>query len=143
MGREMGLQILVFTSFGLTANPRHKNPGTWNGERELLKYFGDVSGIFQGICLLSFVGKGLSSKPSGKCIVVPNFCFLSWRLQKLATCLFFNFLYLCKVSETLDKLDIRHFIRVPPLMFCVFVIYQKNQRGDPCKMSNINVVHFF
>ena len=91
----------------------------------------------------SFGLKGVFSKPSGKCIVVPNFCFLSWRLQKLATCLFFNFLYLCKVSETLDKLDIRHFIRVPPLMFYVFVIYQKNQRGDPCKMSNINVVHFF
>ena len=36
--------------------------------------------------------KGVSSKPSGKMIVVPNFCFLSQRLQILATCLFLNFL---------------------------------------------------
>ena len=37
MGREMGLQILVFTSFGLTANPGHKNPGTCKGNKNNLK----------------------------------------------------------------------------------------------------------
>ena len=36
--------------------------------------------------------KGLSSKPSGKCIVAPNLCFLSKRRQILATCLLFYFL---------------------------------------------------
>ena len=93
-----------------------------------------------GTCKYLIVVKGVSSKPSRKCIVVPNFCFLSQRLQILATCLFLNFLLLCKVSERLDKLDIIHFIRVPPLMFFVFVIYQKFKGGDPYKMSNINVV---
>ena len=63
-----------------------------------------------GTCKYLIVVKGVSSKPSRKCIVVPNFWFLSQRLQILATCLFLNFLLLCKVSERLDKLDIIHFI---------------------------------
>ena len=50
-------------------------------------------------------------------IVVPNLCFLSLRTQILATCLFLNFAELCKVSARLDNIDIRHFIRVPPLNF--------------------------
>ena len=58
-------------------------------------------------------------------IVVPNLCFLSLRTQILATCLFLNFAELCKVSARLDNIDIRHFIRVPPLMFFDFLIYQK------------------
>ena len=31
----------------------------------------------------------------------------------MATCLFFNFLLLCKVLAKLDNIDIRYFIRVP------------------------------
>ena len=62
--------------------------------------------------------KGVSSKPSGKYILGPDFCFLSQRPQILDTCLFFNFAELCKVSVRLDNIDIRHFTRVPPLNFC-------------------------
>ena len=87
--------------------------------------------------------KGVSSKPSGNLIVAPIFCFLSQRLQISDTCLFFNFLKLCKVSERLGKFDIRHFIRVPPLMFFCFCNLPKIQRGDPCKMTNIKVVQSF
>ena len=36
--------------------------------------------------------KGVFSKPSGNYIVSPNLCFLSQRLQIVATCLFFDFL---------------------------------------------------
>ena len=43
------------------------------------------------------VEKGVFSKPSGNHIVAPIFCFLSKRLQILATCLFFKFAKLCKV----------------------------------------------
>ena len=42
-------------------------------------------------------------------------------LQILATCLFFDFAELC--------IYIRHFVRVPTLMFIVFVIYQKFKGG--------------
>ena len=35
------------------------------------------------------------------------------------------------------------FYKGPPLMFFVFVIYQKFKGGDPCKMCNINVVQSF
>ena len=69
--------------------------------------------------------KGVFSKPSGNYIVGPNLCFLSQRPQILATCLFSNFAELCKVSARLDNIDIRHFVRVPPLMFFDFAIYQK------------------
>ena len=54
--------------------------------------------------------KGVFSKPSGKLILGPGFCFLSWRPQILAICLFFNFAELCKVSVILDNIDIRHFM---------------------------------
>ena len=87
--------------------------------------------------------KGISSKPSGDCIVAPIFCFLSQRLQILATCLFFFSLTNCKVSERLDNIHIRHFTRVSPLLFFCFCNLPKIQRGDPCKMSNINVVQSF
>ena len=59
--------------------------------------------------------KGVFSQSSGKSIVALIFCFLSQRLQILATCLFFCFIKLCKVSARLNKLDIRHFIRVKNL----------------------------
>ena len=36
--------------------------------------------------------KGVFSKPSGKMINVPNFCFFNWKLQIFATCLFLDFL---------------------------------------------------
>ena len=51
----------------------------------------------------------------------------------MATCLFFNFAELCKVSARLDNIDIRHFIRVPPLMFFDFAIYQKFKGGTLIK----------
>ena len=84
--------------------------------------------------------KGVFSKPSGNCIVVPNFCLLSQRLQILATCLFFNFAELCKVWAKSNKVDISHFIRVPPLMFFDSIDLPKIQRGDPYKMTIINFV---
>ena len=76
---------------------------------------------------------GLFSRPSGKMIVAPNLCFLSYRLQILATCLFFDFDWLCKVSAMLDNIDARHFIRVPPLMFFYFAVYQKFKGGTLIK----------
>ena len=48
--------------------------------------------------------EGVFSKPSGNHIVAPFFCFLSYRLQILATCLFFHFAELCKVSARLDNI---------------------------------------
>ena len=87
--------------------------------------------------------KEVFSKRSGNCIVAPNFCLFSQRLQILGTCLFFNFAELCKISVRLDYIDTRHFIRVPPLMFFYFLIYQKFKGGDPYKMSNINDVQSF
>ena len=38
--------------------------------------------------LISSSVKGVFSKPSGKCIVAPNLCLLSQRLQIVAVCLF-------------------------------------------------------
>ena len=73
--------------------------------------------------------KGVFSKPSGNLIVAPIFRFQSQRLQILATCLFFDFLNPCKVSERLDNIDVIYFQRVPPLMFFDFVIYQKFKGG--------------
>ena len=61
----------------------------------------------------------------------------------MATCLFFYFVWLCKVSERLNTIYIGHFTRVPPLMFFCFCNLPKIQRGDPCKMSKINVVQSF
>ena len=43
---------------------------------------------------------------------------------------FSNFPLLCKVSARLDKLDIRHFIRVP-FEFWVHYKIKRHQRGDP------------
>jgi hypothetical protein len=40
----------------------------------------------------------------------------------------------------LDNIYIRHFTRVPPFEFLVNYKNKKHQRGDPCKMSNRNVV---
>ena len=51
----------------------------------------------------------------------------------MATCLFFHFSELCKVSARLDNIDIRHFIRVPPLMFFDFEIYQEFKGGTLMK----------
>ena len=78
---------------------------------------------------LSQILKGVFSKPSRNLILGPDFCLLSYILQILATCLFFHFAELCKVSARLDNIDIRHFIRVPPLMFFDFAIYQKFKGG--------------
>ena len=64
---------------------------------------------------------------------MPNLCLLSKRLQILAACLFFNFAELCKVSGRLDNIDIRNFIRVPPMMFFDLVIYQKFKGGTLIK----------
>ena len=73
--------------------------------------------------------KGVFSKPSGKYNVVPNLCFLSWRLQILAPCLFFNFLWLCKVLETLGNIYTRHFTMVLPLNFWWIT---KTPKSDQC-----------
>ena len=72
--------------------------------------------------------KGAFSKSSGDYIVVPNFCLLSLRLQILTTCLFFEFLWLCKVSERFDNFYIRHFTMVPPLNFW-WITKTKNIKG--------------
>ena len=77
--------------------------------------------------------KGVFSKPSEKHIVAPNLWFLSQRPQILATCLFLNFAELCKVSARLDNIDIRHFIRVPPLNFWQIKKIKKHQRGTLIK----------
>ena len=53
--------------------------------------------------------------------------------QILAACLFFHFAELCKFSARLDNIDIRHFIRVPPLIFFDFLIYQKFKGGTLIK----------
>ena len=83
--------------------------------------------------LLETFLKGVFSKPSGNHIVSPNLCFLSQRPQILAACLFFHFAELCKFSARLDNIDIRHFIRVPPLIFFDFLIYQKFKGGTLIK----------
>ena len=77
--------------------------------------------------------KGVFSKHSGNHIVAPNLCFLSKRPQILATCLFFNFAELCKVSARLDNIYIRHFPMVSPLVFFIFVIHQKFKGGTIVK----------
>ena len=46
---------------------------------------------------------------------------------------FFDFLWLCKISETLDNIYVRHFTMVPPLMFFVFLIHQKFKGGTIVK----------
>ena len=66
--------------------------------------------IFQTFWKLHCVTKSLFFK-----LETSNFGYL----------LIFNFAELCKVSERLDNIDIRHFIRVPPLMFFDFLIYKK------------------
>ena len=43
--------------------------------------------------------KRVISKPSGKHILGPDFCFSSYRPQILAICLSFNFAELCKVGQ--------------------------------------------
>ena len=54
------------------------------------------------------------------------------------TCLFFYFAKLCKVCLRSAKLDITHFMRVPPLDF----YKQKKSKGDPYKMSNIKFFQY-
>ena len=98
---------------------------------------------YSGVLLWRQVLKGLSFKPSGDCIVVPIFCFLSWRLQILASGLFFYFIWLCKVLARLDKIYILCILRRSPFDVFCFCNLPKIQRGDPCKMSNINVVQPF
>ena len=75
-----------------------KNLLSWNGElKKGMKKFRcskKATSISKYPCWF----KGVSSKPSGNLIVVPNFCFL-------ANCLYFNFLELCKVSVRLDKMS--------------------------------------
>ena len=46
---------------------------------------------------LIIIIKGVFSKPSGKLILGPDFCLLSYLLQILATCLLFYFAELCQV----------------------------------------------
>ena len=90
--------------------------------------YGGLTYIFKGKrqlfgqCLML---KGVFSKHSGNCIVVPNFGYL----------LIYYFVELCKVWARSDKLDIRHFIKVPLWCFFVFCNLPKIQKGDPCKMS--------
>ena len=77
-----------------------------------------MSDILEGLKFQALEGlKGLFSKPSGSHILGPHYCLSSEISQILATCLFFNFAELCKVSARLDNIDIRNFIRVPPLSF--------------------------
>ena len=58
----------------------------------------DANSRMKNIKLLEFKAKlfpelkGVFSKPSGNLIVSPIFCFWSYRLKILATCLFFDFL---------------------------------------------------
>ena len=81
--------------------------------------------------------KGVSSKPSGDCIVAPNFCFLSFKFWLLA---YFFILFDCaKIQKdwTTFILDI-----LQDDVFC-FCNLPKIQRGDPCKMYNITVVQSF
>ena len=65
--------------------------------------------------------------------------FLFFELETSNSGLFFHFVWLCKVSERLDNIYIRHFTRAPPLMLIVFLIYQKFKG----KLSTINVVQSF
>ena len=81
--------------------------------------------------------KGVFSKHSGNCIVVPNFSLLSKRLQNLVTCFSLNFVELYKVSEGLDNIYIRHFT------FLVDYKNKKHQMGDPYIMSNIKFVQSY
>ena len=55
---------------------------------------------------------------------------------------FFYFADLCKVWERLDNIYITHFTRVP-FEFLVNYKNKKHQRGDPCKMCTVHVVHSF
>ena len=62
---------------------------------KLTGIFGKVISNFKKIWsvqLMSKIVKGVFSKPSGNCIVASNLCFLSYRLQIVATCLFFDFI---------------------------------------------------
>ena len=59
----------------------------YSSDEKQSKVFIFHAGVFDNY----FSVKGLSSKPSGDCIVVPNFCFLCLRLQILSSCLFFYF----------------------------------------------------
>ena len=69
----------------------------------------------------------------------PDFLFFELENSNLGYLLIIYFLKLCKVSERLDKFDIRHFIRVSPLMFFVFVIYQNSKWGTivKCLISSL------
>ena len=51
----------------------------------------------------------------------------------------FSFAGLCKVFARLDNIGIRHFIKVPLSIFGRLK-NQNTAKGDPYKMSNINVV---
>ena len=88
--------------------------------------------------------KGLSSKPSGNYIGEPYLCFFESKTSNCGFLLIFWFALrsFCKVSARVDNIDIRHFIRVPPLMFFDFAIYQKFKGGTLIKcvismLSNI------
>ena len=50
--------------------------------------------------------KGIFSKPYGNLIVIPYFCFLSYRLEILATCFLLILVNYAKFLARLDKLDI-------------------------------------
>ena len=60
---------------------------------------------------------------------------LCMKFQILKFLLLCYFLLLCKVSARLDNIDIRHFIRVFD-----FLVDKKTSKGDPYKISDINVV---
>ena len=68
-------------------------------------------------------------------IVAPIVCFLSQRLQILATCLFFILFSL--TLQSLSKTGLT--LYEGPLIFFDFVIYKKFEVGT-CKMCNINAV---
>ena len=76
-------------------------------------------------------------------------CTVLFKFWLLATCLFLNFFFLCKVLAKLDYIVIRLFMMVSPprhththTFFLVDYKIKKTSKGEPCKMSNIYFVHF-
>ena len=67
----------------------------------------------------------------------PDSLFNKLETSNFGWLLVFNFAEPCKIWGRLDKLDIRNFIRVPPLMFFYSINLPKFQRRDPYNMSYI------
>ena len=69
----------------------------------------------------------------------PDFLFLKLETSNFGYSLIIWFpLTVQSFSVRLDNIDLRHFIRVPPLMFFDFVIYQKFIGGTLCIISMLS-----